>query len=527
MFNRSNPDKQRPQARRIARALATPAVLGALGATLFASPAPATHTPVGNATFPGSNYRCSDGQKTFLKSAWQEAYRYTKRAEQMIDYIAAQPTEDDRRRLWEQDFRGYGSSADWLRTTSPQRYFGAYDRERLGRVQSALDDARRRFEGKTMYLITCSTVCPKKKSTSAHHAVKGRVVTCSVFWSRARDKSLTAAEQLGQSAFTLAHEVFHHIFVKVDGVWAALGDYHGDGVGGHTDQKYYGIENVTTLAREKANWAVRNNDSYAYFVQAASVNPWERFTGVYADKEGSGTGALYRDMTWTQLNAKKAELASGGQYLADVETYVRGKQRLYAGLWRIGAGDGLLTQAEAEGFKSTQRTLEREQDLIDAEIFRVDGTWRMLGVFRKRPAGAKGIGALQTGLSWSTLFARQGEYAKLGAYLADAETYVSGGTRKYVGVWRVGPGAGAMMNTDDPALFQKVLDDRRGSQQLIDIERYVAGGKVFQFGIWRHAAAGRGFARETWDALVGRWLDSAATRTLIDIEEDSNVGLEY
>ena len=151
----------------------------------------------------------------------------------------------------------------------------------------------------------------------------------------------------------------------------------------------------------------------------------------------------------------------------------------------------------------------------------------MLGVFRKRPADAKGIGALQTGLSWSTLFARQGEYAKLGAYLADAETYVSGGTRKYVGVWRVGPGAGAMMNTDDPALFQKVLDDRRGSQQLIDVERYVAGGRVFQFGIWRHAAAGRGYARETWDALVGRWLDSAATRTLIDIEEDSNVGLQY
>ena len=272
MFNRSNPDKQRPQARRIARALATPAVLGALGATLLTTPAPAAHTPVGNATFPGSNYRCSDGQKTFLKSAWQEAYSYTKRAEQMIDYIAAQPTEDDRRRLWEQDFRGYGSSADWLRTASPQRYFGAYDRERLGRVQSALDDARRRFEGKTMYLITCSTVCPKESSTSAHHAVKGRVVTCEVFWSRARDKSLTAAEQLGQSAFTLAHEVFHHIFVKVDGVWAAVGDYHGDGVGGHTDQKYYGIENVTYLAREKANWAVRNNDSYAYFAQAANGN---------------------------------------------------------------------------------------------------------------------------------------------------------------------------------------------------------------------------------------------------------------
>ena len=262
MFHRSS--RKRPQARRIIRALATPAVLGTLGAAVLTTPAPASHTPVGNATFPGSNIRCTSGQKTFLKVAWQEAYSYTKRAEQMIDYIAAQPTEDERRRLWEQDFRGYSSPGDWQLTPSPQRYFGSYNRERLGRVQSALHDARRRYEGKTMDLITCSKVCAKRKTTSAQHAVKGRIVTCSVFWSRARDKGLTYDEQLWQSAFTLAHEVFHHIFVKVNNVWAAIGDYHGDGIDGHTDQKYYGIENVTLLAREKTNWAVRNNDSYAF-----------------------------------------------------------------------------------------------------------------------------------------------------------------------------------------------------------------------------------------------------------------------
>jgi hypothetical protein len=510
------------------RALVAAVAPVALLAGLFAAaPASAHHAPIGNATFPGSNVRCSSGQKTYLRAAWQEAYAYTKRAENLVDYIAAQPTEDDRRRLWEQDFRGYGDTSNWQLTSSPQRYFGAYDHARLTRVQHALEVARSRYEGKTMYLITCSTVCAKKKTTSAHHAVRGRIVTCSVFWSRARDTGTTYADRLARSAFTLTHETLHHVFVKVGKVWAALGDYHGDGVGGHTDQKYYGVANVTALAREKTNWAVRNNDSYAFFAQAVNRPAEEAFTGVYAEKEGTGTGGVFRDLTWGQLEAKKADLAAGGQYLADVETYIRGGQRLYAALWRIGAGDGLLTRAEEGPFMAHRKAIDREQDLIDVELYRDNGKWRYIGVFRKRAADAQGVGALQVDLSWPTLFARQSEYAKLGAYLADVETYVEGGTRKYLGLWRVGPGAGALANTADATLFTKILDDRRGSQQLIDVERYQEGGRVWQIGVWRHAAIGRGYAREPWNALVNRMLATAGTRTLIDIEEDSTVPMEY
>jgi hypothetical protein len=98
------------------RALAIAAVPLALMAGLFAVPASAHHTPVGKATFPGSNIRCSSGQKTYLKAACQEAYAYTKRAESLIDYIARQPTDDERRRLWEQGFRGYGAAGNWQLT---------------------------------------------------------------------------------------------------------------------------------------------------------------------------------------------------------------------------------------------------------------------------------------------------------------------------------------------------------------------------------------------------------------------------
>jgi hypothetical protein len=503
-------------------------MLVALVAGAGAAPAQAQHTPVGKATFPGSNIRCSSSQKTFLREAWQEAYRYTVRAKALIDYIASQPSDDERRRLWEQDFRGYGKAGDWRDTASPQRYFGAYNHDRLRRIQSALSDARKRFEGKTMYVITCSTVCAAEKTTTANHAVKGRIVTCKIFWQLARKPGKSHVWHITQTAVQLVHEVFHHIFVTVNGALAAIGDYHGDGIGGHTDQKYYGLENVTYLARKQNNWAVRNNDSYALFaVRVANLAVTESFTGVYAAKESADTGGFFRDMTWPQLQARKAEQAARGQYLADVETYVRGKQRLYAALWRIGTGDGVLAAADEQPFLTQRKQLEREQDLIDVEAFRSDGAWRFIGVYRKRAADAIGVGALQLDLSWKTVFDRQGKYAAKGAYLADVETYVEGGARKFLALWLVGAGAGALANVSSAAAFTKILDDRRHSQQLIDYERYVEGGVVYQVGVWRHAASGTGYARKSWTALVEHTLKNAAGSTLIDIEEDANVPLEY
>ncbi len=136
---------------------------GSEGAALFAAPAPADPVPVGQATFPGSNYRCSSGQKTFLKAAWHEAHVYTSSAKALIDNIAAQPTDAARKAAWEQGCTGYGGPGGWKLTESPQRYFGNYSHDRLKRVKAALDIAKARYEGKTMYLLTCSTVCAAKK----------------------------------------------------------------------------------------------------------------------------------------------------------------------------------------------------------------------------------------------------------------------------------------------------------------------------------------------------------------------------
>src|ERR1044072_2862606 len=220
------------------RALAHRAALVALVVGVLAAPSSAHHRPVGTATFPGSNWRCTDAQQKHLRAAWQEAYEYVARGKAQADYIASQPTGDERRRLWEQDFRGYGNgSTDTRETPSPERYFGAYDHARLGVLQQGLRIARRRFEGHTMYLVTCSTVCPDEEDTFAHHIVVGRIVTCPEVWKAANDTSETRATRLDASALALVHEGFHHINVEVGGGVLPIDDYHADGAGGHPDKK--------------------------------------------------------------------------------------------------------------------------------------------------------------------------------------------------------------------------------------------------------------------------------------------------
>ena len=86
-----------------------------------------------------------------------------------------------------------------------------------------------------------------------------------MFWKRATEQGRTYAQRLATSATTLTHETLHHVFVHVNGVKVGLTDYHGDGVGGHPDKKFYGVENVTYLAQKAPGWAVRNHDGYEFF----------------------------------------------------------------------------------------------------------------------------------------------------------------------------------------------------------------------------------------------------------------------
>ena len=310
------------------------------------------------------------------------------------------------------------------------------------------------------------------------------------------------------------HELFH--WLSVDGKYVT--DYHGDGVNGQPDQKYYGFDKVMALAENKPSWAIYNNDTYAGFAKAVGTHE-RTFSAVFVPKEGSGTGAFYLDMTWEGL-AEQWKTLGKDQYLADVETYVKDGQRRYAAVWRVGKGNGALWAGPWSEFAKNWTEWKKVQDLIDVEVYKSGGTWIYLGVFRHKQ-GSSGDGGLLAGLTWDQLVEKRKEFLDK-AWLADVETYVDGGSRKFVGVWRVGKGIGALYGYPDKDDFDGKRKELSGTKQLVDFERFTGDGKVNYLGVWKANAPSGAHVRDlTMSGLIEEWKKRSASATLVDVEEHS------
>ena len=115
-----------------------------------------------------------------------------------------------------------------------------------------------------------------------------------------------------------------------------------------------------------------------------------QFLGVWRRKQAPrrsrrhGPDAFWVDLTWEQLLAKHKELGET-QYLADVETYMRGDQRRYAGVWRVGSGNGaFFVMYDWAKFAAKKQELNDTQQMLDFEMYQSTlGTWHFLGVWRR------------------------------------------------------------------------------------------------------------------------------------------------
>jgi hypothetical protein len=150
-----------------------------------------------------------------------------------------------------------------------------------------------------------------------------------------------------------------------------------------------------------------------------------------------------------------------------------------------------------------------------------------LGVYRLKPPGQVGDAGLLVDQTWEGLAARQKEFAA-NAYLADFETYVDGGQRRWLGVWHVGPGSGALLAHTNADTWATLKAQQDATQQLIDFERYQTDdGRTMQVGVWRAGATGRERSQDRrWDDFVGLWKSLNPSRTLIDIEEFSTLAAQ-
>ena len=70
-------------------------------------------------------------------------------------------------------------------------------------------------------------------------------------------------------------------------------------------------------------------------------------------------------------------------------------------------------------------------------------------------------------------------------YLADVESYVVNGQRRYLAVWRVGKGNGALF-ASTWGEFTKKFAEWKETQDLIDVEAYKSGDTWMFLGVFRH-----------------------------------------
>ena len=249
------------------------------------------------------------------------------------------------------------------------------------------------------------------------------------------------------------------------------------------------------------------------------------FAGVWSDKEPGGVGGLFSGMSWEGLVSRWKELGGKDQYLADVEVYEVNGQRRYAAVWRVGRGNGALWASPWAEFAKRWTEWRKTQDLIDLEVYESGGNLMYLGVFRHKQ-GSTGDGGLLAGLSWQQLTAKRKEFAGK-AYLADVETYVQGGSRKFVGVWRAGKGNGALYLMNDWSKFAAMKQSLNKNQEMLDFEMFQSEEGDWNFlGVWRVSDRAGPLVASTSDTrfipldasqLVARWEKLQKTATLIGL----------
>ena len=464
---------------------------------------------------------CSDNQKEYLKTAWRRAHEYSWRADRMLQFIKKQ-NEKERRYLWDLDYE-----REVNESTSPKTFFGPWNRERFQNIEDAVQKAVRRFENrgnvvKGIKTLRCgqpiaknrnehTDVCTKiNGGPGAYHAIVGRIVTCPAFWSDAFDSDKSLEYRLDNSAETLVHEIFH--WLSVDGKY--ITDLHGG-------RKRYGAGNISLLANEHRSWAIRNNDSYSYFIRnIGRAKP--TFSALWVSKSdpNSGTGAFFVDQSWESFINRWRDLGTAGQYLNSVRTYVKDGKRFYAGVWRVGRRNGALYRDMSwPGLVNRYRELRDTQNLINIEIYKVGESYRYIGVWRMKAPNDSGHGGLQQFDNWSGLVDAWRSFGN-SAHLRDIETYVSNGKRKYVAVSLPSGGNGALFWYKDRSEFLSQMGKLQGNQFLLDYEQYLDGGGTWNYlGIWKQVKnreSGLSLDRDL-EFLIPRWEEHSSDNMLLDV----------
>ncbi len=176
-----------------------------------------------------------------------------------------------------------------------------------------------------------------------------------------------------------------------------------------------------------------------------------------------------------------------GRRLIDVETYVVGRQRRWAGVFRSGSWQQNFVHSISFSAFYQQLNDPANQGLAPSvfEIYNSGGQPRIAAIMRSGIVSPNMTFTLSA--SSSTLKTSNAQHVGEGLRLADMQPYISGGKVQWAAIWLPGSGDSYMVTDllfeDFRHQTQKKFNDQ--GMRLMDLETYKVNGKRLWAGFGR------------------------------------------
>jgi hypothetical protein len=233
------------------------------------------------------------------------------------------------------------------------------------------------------------------------------------------------------------------------------------------------------------------------------------YAGVYT--QGNGGHGLW-STTWQAFTRKWDEWSKAGLRLLRLSTFRQDTgqvsfgdttQRMFVGTFRAGTGGYALYAAEFDAFRANwEQASAQGLRLVDVAVY-LDGTKRMYaGVYR---AGGGGHGLWFA--EWPSFQAKWQEWSDKGLRLVAVDSYLTGaGKRVFAGVYRAGTDKHALIHgLEWNAFRKKTLELKAKGLRLVDLGAYPSGGNQLYLGCYRAGRGAQALVKDTWTDFTNDW----------------------
>ena len=199
---------------------------------------------------------------------------------------------------------------------------------------------------------------------------------------------------------------------------------------------------------------------------------------------GSGASLATAPLSRSAFLETGEQLIGSGLRLFDVETREIDGERRYAGLWTQGTGSNIFAgpMSAINMREEMQARAAQGMRLVDFEIFRTQsGGRRYVGVWRSGPGSERLTGPMEL----DAFIARGENLVAQGLRLWDVETEVVNGTRLYHGLFRSGAGSNQFVGPQSRNAFRVTRNQMvANGMELRDIERITVNGNQRFISVW-------------------------------------------